>query len=147
MSFNDGDIIASTCNGFVSGVINVGTFALPAPLPGAGASHVGIVCMDGGEPVVYESTSYDRPPCVYQGRSVRGVQAHRLDDYLKFDFARVWHYPLRRALYDDEARRLQHVLDRALGTPYDMLGAFRSGGLALRALLRKEDLSGVFCSE
>lgn len=150
MHYHDGDLIGVSSNGIVPGIINLGTFALPAPLPGAGISHVGMVCHYHGTPLVYETTTFDRPPCVLQGVKVRGCQAHRLDDYLKFVPGRIFHYPLRRALYDHEADRLQRSLDADLGTPYDFIGAVRSGGLLyrlLQILLRPEDTSSLFCSE
>lgn len=148
-AIKDGDLIFTSQSDFVSGVINLGTLALPAPLPGHGCSHVGIVAKYGLDPLVYESTTFGRPECVLQGREVRGVQAHRLEDYIRFGH-RVWHYPLKRALYEHEIQRLRYLLDRSLGTPYDLVGAVRSGGLAYRTLqsvLRREDLASVFCSE
>lgn len=145
-TFRNGDIVGCTSNGWVSGVINVGTFAAP----GHGVSHVGIISLYGAEPLVYESTTFGRPPCILQAREVRGAQAHKLDDWLKFGMDKVWHYPMRRELYEDEALRLRYILDRTLGTPYDLVGALRSGGFLSRmwhSVLHKEDLASVFCSE
>jgi hypothetical protein len=146
-----GDLIGVSGYGLVSGVINAGTFALPRPLSNRGISHIGIICADYAEPLVYESTTTPRPPCAVTGHVVRGAQAHRLDDFLDFKGNDVvWHIPLRRPLYDHEAYRLQESLDSALGRPYDMLGAFRAGGFLFRTmqgLLRREDVSSLFCSE
>jgi len=141
----DGDLIGVSGRGVVSGIIKLGTFGLPRSI-----SHVGIVCRYHGTPLVYETTTFDRPPCALQETRVRGCQAHRLDDFLQFEPGAVWHYPLRRELYDHEADRLQRSLDADLGTPYDMIGAIRAGGLlyrVLQALMRPEDTSSLFCSE
>ncbi len=146
MQIKDGDIIGVTGKGFTSGIINMGTFSLP----GVGISHVGIICKHGNDPVVYESTTYGRPACAIQQKEVSGTQAHFLDDYVKFVPGKIWHYPLRRPLYQDEIMRLQHVLDKEIGKAYDFGGAIRSGGAVFRTLqatLRDEDLDTIFCSE
>ncbi len=146
-SIRSGDVIAFSGKDFLSAVIQVGTFSLPR----RGLSHCGIVSEIHGEPVVYESTSFGRPACYRQGQQVSGVQAHRLDDMLEFVGDQdVWHYPLRRALYPHEADRLAWALDSLLGRPYDLPSAVRSGGLVfnvLQSVLRREDLSAIFCSE
>lgn len=146
MGIKSGDIIGVTGKGIVSGVINLGTFGLPR----VGITHVGIVSLEGPEPVLFETTTFKRPPCYYQGVEVRGCQAHRLEDFLDFERGKVWHYPLRRELYEHEAERLRMTLEQSLGLPYDMLGAIRSGGFVFRtlqAVLRREDVAGLFCSE
>jgi hypothetical protein len=142
-----GDIIGFSGRGFVSGLIQVGTFSLPC----RGISHVGVVSVSNGIPFVYESTSFGRPACEIQKVKVSGVQCHRLDDLLDFvDKQSVWHYPLQRELYEHEDRRLGYYLDRHLGVPYDYFGAGRSGGFfwnLLQTALHNEDLSNIFCSE
>jgi hypothetical protein len=142
-----GDIIAFAGSDFTSAVIQLGTFSLP----GHGFSHVGIVGVLHGEPIIYESTTYGRPPCLRQGKPVSGVQAHRLDDLMEATpGSKVWHYPLRRELYHHESDRLCWFLDRCIGLPYDLRGAIRSGGASfnlLQTVLRKENLASVFCSE
>lgn len=147
MRFNPGDIIGFSGRDLTAAVIQLGTLSLPR----RGLSHVGIVGYLHGEPLVYESTSYGRPPCIRAGKCVSGVQAHRLDDLLAATQEQtVWHYPLRRELYAHEADRLLHYLDSHIGLPYDMPGAIRSGGVVfnlLQSVLRKENLSGIFCSE
>jgi hypothetical protein len=146
MAIQDGDIIGVSGEGLTSAVINLGTFGLPR----VGISHVGIVCHHGNDALIYESTTLGRPPCVIQGKTVSGVQAHYLQDYVEFVPGKIWHYPLRRELYNHEAARLGYVLDRQVGKAYDFGGAIRSGGAVFRTLqacLRAEDLATIFCSE
>ena len=147
MRIKCGDVIGVSGSGLVSGVINVGTFGLP----GSGVSHVGIVCGPPTELMVYESTSFGRPPCAIQGKRVSGVQAHRLSDFLKFNKdATVWHYPLRCALYGEQQVRLQGTLDSLLGVPYDTRGAIQAGGFFFRIVqsyLHGEATATLFCSE
>jgi hypothetical protein len=90
-----GDIIGFSGTGFVSGVINLGTFALPR----CGLSHVGIVSEYEGELLLFESTfmAADNVPCVIAGQPVRGVQAHTLESAVSRKGA-VWHYPVHYSL-------------------------------------------------
>lgn len=156
-----GDLIAVSGKGPVSSLIQVATLSLPniGPLGRwgwAGASHVGVVQWvfpersTAGEPLVYESTSFDRPPCVRAGRPIKGVQAHRLSTIIDGG-GDVWHYPLRRPLYDHEQDRLLLYLESVRERSYDFLGAGKSGGgLLMRSIQRlkgKEDLTKMFCSE
>jgi hypothetical protein len=117
----------------------------------SGATHVGIVCDVFGKPIVYESTSFERPPCVRTNREKPyGVQAHYLSDIVSAG-GDVWHFPLRSPLYEDEERRLLEVLEFYLNFGYDYLGAVKSGGgLVMRTVQRwisKEDMGSIFCSE
>lgn len=146
MPIQDGDIIAVSGVGAASDIINLGTFGLPRH----GISHVGIVSHHGPNALIYESTTLGRPPCVIQNKAVSGVQAHYLQDYVEFVPGKIWHYPLRRELYNHEGARLGKVLDEQIGKTYDFGGAIRSGGLIFRTLqatLRPEDLATIFCSE
>lgn len=142
-----GDLIGFSGRGFVSNIIQLGTFSLP----NRGISHVGTVLVHNGVPYLYESTSFGRPACAIQGTKVSGVQCHKLDDLLEFvDNQSVWHYPMRRELYPHEEERLAAYLDKHLGLPYDYMGAIRSGGFfwnIVQTLLHKEELANVFCSE
>lgn len=157
-----GDLIAVSGKGPISSLIQVATLSLPnvGPLGRwglAGASHVGVVSWafpersTSGAPLVYESTSFERPMCVRTGReNPKGVQAHYLDEIIAGG-GDVWHYPLRRPLYDHEADRLLAFLESCLGRGYDFLGAGKSGGgLLMRSIQRlkgKEDMNMIFCSE
>jgi len=143
---NDGDIIGVCSSGVVSGIINATTLGIP----GRGISHVGIVSRHHGSFLVFESTTFPRPPCAVFNKKVKGCQAHRIEDFLKFEHKAIWHYPLRSELYLHEKERLSDLLHHDLGTPYDLVGAVRSGGVCFRLLqsiLRAEDLSNIFCSE
>lgn len=145
--FKPGDIIGFAGRDAVSAVIQAATLSLP----GRGLSHVGIVGSLHGEPLIYESTSFGRPPCVRTGKKVSGVQSHRLDDMLKFvGNQSVWHYPLKRELYTHETDRLLWFLDSMIGRPYDLGGAIRSGGVlfnVLQSVIRRQNLGAIFCSE
>lgn len=147
MAVRPGDLLAFVGTDLAAAVIQLGTFSLP----GLGFSHVGVASFLHGEPLIYESTSCGRPPCIRAGQVVSGVQAHRLDDLLDATAGQtVWHYPLRRQLYAHEQDRLAYFLDTHIGLPYDLAGAVRSGGFVfnvLQSVLRKENLSALFCSE
>lgn len=144
MSPKPGDLLFFSGSGFVSNLIQVATYSLP----GRGYSHCGIFGSLHNRPLLYESTSFDRPPCARRGKKIKGVQAHWIED-LPTD-TKMWLLPLRRELYAHEVSRLNFTLDMALGRRYDMLGAERSGGFLwriLHSMLREEDVSTLFCSE
>jgi len=151
-----GDMIVVSGKGPVSCGIQLATLSIPniGPLGRwgwAGASHVGIICNVFGEPLVYESTSFPRPPCVRTGRETpTGVQAHFLSDIVDAG-GDVHHLPLHRKLYDDEEMRLLECLDSCLGQGYDFIGAARAGGgrliRTIQKFTHKEDMNLVFCSE
>lgn len=149
MKIQAGDIIAFSGSDWVSDAINLVTWGLPR----RGIHHVGIVSLIHNEPVLYEAMSSAdyRGPCLRTGRKVAGFQAHKLDEILDtVEGQRVFQLPLRCPLYPHQETRLQQYLDSLLGTPYDRLGAFRAGGLALRtvaSLIHRECLSSLFCSE
>lgn len=133
------DPVANTINLFTGG------------LPGIGVHHVGIILNHDGEPWLYESTTNkNRPTCGITGKLTKGVQAHPLAQIQELDEATIWHYPLRRALYEHEEKRLGHFLGSKIGLPYDMAGAIRSGGIVFglaEMFLHPENLSSLFCSE
>jgi hypothetical protein len=142
-----GSIIGFSGRAFHSAIINLATYGVP----GWGISHVGIVAPGpDGLLLLYESLFQSRHPCVVTGRVGGGTQAHRLDCVLAQSEGAVWHYPYYRHLYQFERRRLSEFLLSTIGTPYDLTGAFRSGGVGLswiESLLRDQDLSEIFCSE
>jgi hypothetical protein len=146
--FKPGDIIGYSGQGWISTIINLGSYGLPWN----GLSHVGIVGWKsrGGGHLVFESTSLCDIPCEITGLRVKGVQAHTIEDSVREYRGKVWHYPLYRSLYNHEIGRLVASLTKAVGVPYDVKGAVRAGGVglsALEALLRGQDLSLLFCSE
>lgn len=141
-----GDILGFSGYNGVSYFINAVTYGIP----GFSVSHVGILGEYNGELLLFESTTLDDFPCIIQGKPFRGAQAVRLSDRLGSYGGKVWHYPLYRTLYAEENKRLSEYLISKIGTPYDSIGAFRSGGLGfswLESKLREPDLSALFCSE
>jgi len=149
-----GDMIASSGRDLGSLGIQVATLSLPNIWPlrrWAGVHHVGIIVPVCGHNIVYESTSAWRPKCVRTNREEpKGVQAHHLSDILDLG-GDVWHYPLRRPLYDHEEMRLLDAAEECLGQGYDFIGAGRSGGGLLMRMIAKlkgcESMDLVFCSE
>lgn len=151
-----GDLIFVSGRGPVSWGVELATLSLPniGPLGRwglAGMSHVAMVCRVFGKPIIYESTSFSRPPCLRSGRKApKGVQAHHVSDMFTGKDS-VWHLPLCRSLYEDEEDRLLAYLEFMLGQPYDFIGAAKSGGGKIMRFLQrfidKEDMGQVFCSE
>jgi len=141
-----GDIIAYSGAGWPSVIVNLGSYGIPW----LHASHVGIIGEYKGEMLVFESTSLSNVPCVIQGKPFVGTQAVRLEDRMAAYKGRMWHYPLCRPLFDTENECLTEFLTAHIGIAYDLVGALRSGGVALswfESWLRKEDLGLIFCSE
>lgn len=141
-----GDIIGFAGDDWISAGISLATYGIPW----WSLSHVGIMGEHDGRLLLFESTSLAAPPCIIAGQQVSGTQAHCLDSRLESYRGKVWHYPLYRPLFTHERERLTEFLLNTLGLPYDMIGAFRSGGVGfswVESLLRDEDLSSLFCSE
>ena len=148
MALKPGDLVFFSGRGWVSSVIQLATYSLP----GVGFSHVGIIGRYHDLPVMYESTSFDRPPCAISGIEITGVQAHWLDDVAyEPGKGRLYVCPLKRDLYPHEEERLCRLLEMYRGNiRYDMIGAVRSGGFFLRQLLslvHDESDATLFCSE
>lgn len=137
----------SGCLDPVANTINICT----GGIPGIGIHHVGIILEHEGEPWLYESTTNkNRPPCGITGKLIKGVQAHPLQQIQELETATIWHYPLRRKLYEHEEKRLGNFLGSKIGLPYDLAGAIRSGGIVFglaEMFLHPENLSSLFCSE
>jgi len=142
-----GSIIGFSGGAFHNALINIGTYGIP----GWSLSHVGIMARGSRcELLLFESLFACGEPCEILGRQVSGTQAHTLESALKRSTGPVWHYPLYRELYDHESKRLSDFLIDTIGTPYDYMGAFRSAGVGLswiESLLRRQDLTKIFCSE
>lgn len=141
-----GDILGYSGQDFIGCFINVVTYGIPF----WDLSHIGIVGEYKGELLLFESNVYDPAPCVIQGKCFRGTQAHRIETQLDYYQGKVWHYPLITPLYEHERKRLNKFLLDTVGTPYDEIGAFRSGGIGwslLESFFRPADLSSIFCSE
>jgi hypothetical protein len=146
-SLKSGGILGFVSFEPIANVINAATLGIP----GYSIHHVGMVGRQHGQPLCYESTTWDRPPCVRSQALTQGVQAHTLEELVAIPAHRqIWHYPLRSELYDHEEDRLLYYLDSQIGCPYDLDGAIHAGGVAfsfLSKMLRGEDLAAMFCSE
>jgi len=144
--WNDGDIIGFSGSGIVADAINIGTYGLPR----RGLSHIGIIGTWHGRQYIFESTTLNGDkPCAIMKQPIAGVQAHPLGDLSRRD-GKVWRYPLASTLSPTRLKCLRFLLLSYLGTPYDMRGAVRSAGFFLRILrgiLRKQEISELFCSE
>jgi hypothetical protein len=142
-----GDVIGFSGEGGVGCLINVGTYGIPF----WDICHVGVAAHAAdGRLLLFESTTLEGCPCEIFGENFNGTQAHTLEKVLQAYDGKAWHYPLYRSLYEDEEKRLTEFLMATLHTPYDMMGAFRSGGAALswiESRFREEDLHSIFCSE
>lgn len=141
-----GDILGFLGSGLESFIINVGTYGIP----GNGLSHVGIAAEYDGRTILFESTTLNDRPCYIQNKLVKGVQAHPIEYRIETYKGKIWHYPLRMKLRGYEKVKLTHYLLTQLGVAYDYAGAGRAGGKLiahLEGLLRKENLSNLFCSE
>jgi len=125
----DGDLLGFSGQGWLSDVINLGTWRLPR----WGISHIGIVCTYRKEKYIFESTTTIDKPCDIKHQRVRGVQAHKLEDILARP-GKVWHYPLVSPLFMFEIQRLLLNLLSVLGKPYDLIGAGRSAGFLIRII-------------
>ena len=146
LNLRPGDIVGFSGTGIVSDAINIGTYGCPR----WGLAHVGIVSEYNHERYLFESTTTNGDKdCDILHRPVSGVQAHLLSDIVTRP-GKVWLYRPRKPLDTFEKRRLRVSLLAQLGTPYDYAGALQSRGFLLnflRSLLRKQEISELFCSE
>lgn len=141
-----GDVLGFSGAHWTSDFINVVTFGVPR----WSISHVGIVCEVGGRKLLFEALMDAPSECAITGELTKGAQAHDIGEVLGRYKGRVWHYPLYRPMYRHEEQRLKFGLIAACGTPYDQLGAFRSGGFMfgmLQGIVRRESKNTLFCSE
>lgn len=141
-----GDIIGFCGDNWMSAGICLVTYGIPF----WSLSHVGIMGEYNGRQLLFESTTLDHKPCEITGKLINGSQAHSLDTTVADYTGRIWHYPLVRPLYTHERKRLNQFLLSTIGRPYDMIGAFRSGGAGfswIESHLREQDLHSLFCSE
>lgn len=117
-----------------------------------GPSHVGIVAQHETGPLLVESTTLCPWPCVLQGVSVSGVQAHRLEERIATYPGKVQRISLAPAwrLAETESQLLSKMLfTHWIGRPYDLRGAILSGTRAFKwsRLMPYPDLGSQFCSE
>lgn len=142
-----GSIVGFSGKDLAANIINVMTGGWPH----WGLSHVGILSYhDEYGLLLYESTTFNKTPCVIQKKLFSGAQAQYPSNKV-FDYdGRVWLYPPRVPLRPWETKNLQTYLNSTVGTPYDMIGAIRSGGNLfnwLESKLHKENKARIFCSE
>jgi hypothetical protein len=150
-----GDMLCGSGNGLLSAAINVGTFGWPCrPLAWRGYSHTAVVAKDvEGTPVVWESTSLSKCPCVRCHRTHDGVQSHWLYSWILGYAGAVWHFALSEWLERDQQIALAEYLEKLHATKYDALGAFRARQTPLSAVERllgwysRESLDRLYCTE
>jgi len=153
-----GDIIGFSGGSWISGGINVVTYGVPY----WSISHVGIIGEDHRQDLLeltskpprlllFESTEFPcGTPCEITGEPICGTQAHDCRWVVNQYKGSAWHYRLTRDLYPHERVRLSRYLNETCGTPYDVLGAMRSGGMLFawaEALFRTQNANKLFCSE
>jgi hypothetical protein len=144
--FNPGDIIGFSGACFTSDLVNIATYGWPR----WDLSHVAILANAENKLFLFESTTLDTAPCEITGKKIAGVQAHDLDRTIKEYDGKVFHYPLAVAISDEQSQKLSEFLIDMLGISYNMIGAFRAGGVGfshIEGLLHKENLHSIFCSE
>lgn len=142
-----GSIIGFSGRNLDSDIINIMTGGCPR----WGLSHVGIMCPHPEYGMLlYEATTLNNAPCVIQKKMFSGAQAQYPDVKIFTYPGRVWLYNLHRQLRPYQVNRLSNFLNSMVGTPYDMVGALRSGGHLfnwLESRLHTENLHRIFCSE
>ncbi len=147
VAFSAGDIIGFSGANFTSDAINLVTRGIPRWC----ISHVGIVGLHNGRPVLFESTTLDDLPCLIRGEKFQGTQAQELSQRIEGYAGRVWHYPLTAPLYEHEVSRLADFLHAHLGIAYDQIGAMRAGDFGgwswLESQFNDQNLASIFCSE
>ena len=142
-----GDLIGFSGQGFVADGINLGSLGIPR----YSLSHIAIVGGHVSSPalLLWESTTLGKQPCFISKKRVKGVQAHPLKQIFDRN-GKVWHYPLAKRLSLPQQLALDKELARLIGRPYDMIGAYRSGGrifARIQSRLHGESLDTLFCSE
>lgn len=152
-----GAILGFSSRDVVSDFICVMSLAPPGSI-----HHVGIVSKGDDEPLVYEAIHGEksRPACYFQQKQTSGLQAHTVNELVEFirernrttgAVTKVWCYNPRAPLYEHEEIRLENWLRQRVGSPYDLTGAWHSGGgylfRSLSFLIRGESFTKLFCSE
>lgn len=146
MKLKAGDILGFSSFHPLGAAITLASYGVPF----WSLSHVAIVGEHDDRLMLFESTFGYAKPCLIQGKVIDGVQAHDISEVVAGYRGRVWHYPLYRHLYPHENKRMNWFLTSHLGRPYDAIGAVRSGGIGyslIESMLRRADLSSLFCSE
>lgn len=132
LSIQTGDLVGYSGRGLLSDFINVVTYGVPR----WGISHVGMVVVEDDVPYVVEALNS-------RNEVIKRPLAASLN-------CPAWLYPVYRKLYSHEAQRISDILNDKVGIPYDIIGAFWSGGVLTRLLgsaHRTECAAQLFCSE
>lgn len=141
-----GDLIGFSSWDWTGFVINVGSLGIPF----IDLSHVGIVADFERGLALFESTTLSDQPCLVQKKVTSGAQVHSIIGRVANYNGLVYHIPLYRPLNYLQRKDLTEFLMKDVGKPYDMLGAFRSGGhlfAKMESILRPEEMNNLFCSE
>src|ERR1044072_910827 len=93
-----GDIIGFSGNSWLSAGICLATLGLPW----WSLSHVAILGEYQGRLLAFEATTLCNLPGHITGKTIRGTQAHSLDDRLASYDGKAWHYALTTPLFDDQ---------------------------------------------
>lgn len=139
-----GDTLACFGEGCTSGIIS--RLTQPYFWKRAAPSHIaGIVVYPDGSIYVFESTTQTTLPDHFTGRVHRGIQAHRLEDWLAHYTGRVELLRLKVELRPTSAQRaVAYAMDcHQTQVEYDLSGAIHSGS----PIRNVEDGSKLFCSE
>ena len=141
-----GDLIGFSATSLSGIGINLATFGIPF----VGLSHIAIVSKFCGRLALFESTTLNSVNCLSANAMVSGVQVTDIAERVGNYRGKVWHYPLNAKMFSHQVEKLEGYLANFLGTDYDYVGAFRSGGKGwswIEAKLRRPDLTSIFCSE
>jgi hypothetical protein len=118
-------------------------------------SHVGIVAPhpSADKLILYESTTLNAHPCLLMGKTIKGIQAHKLGQRRESYRGRILVARVRNGFQLDEGHRmaLSDWLVGQVGREYNTLGAVVSGSRVLKRLLVPIQLTHGwlhgFCSE
>lgn len=142
MNLQPGDILAFHGTDTLSRLIRVATW---------GPSHVGMIVFNEGQPVLIESTTMCKTPCLIRGKRTSGVQAQwpadRIANYNgRVDVYRL--YPVWQLDAGEELLLHRMMFKHFLGTSYDTVGAGISGTRLIKwSRFLGADLASLFCSE
>jgi hypothetical protein len=133
-----GDIYAVAGYGPISTIIKWATWSQ--------YSHIGIISQVGNWPLLFESTSLRSVPCLYAGKTVRGVQVHNAVGIVRDRYPDVTHlYRPVVALDFHEEFRMSRYLWSKIGTPYDYAGAIGTVLFLVRKVFGNT-MDRMFCS-
>jgi len=136
--YKTGDAVFFSGKGLFSTLIQLKTWCK--------ISHVGIVVVEDGEPMIYESTTMTNLPDIETGKFRKGVQKHPLKERIANYDGKVYHAPITVAL-PNEKEALEWLNQvHAKNTKYDWKQAVLSGFL-IKHFVTKENFDMLFCSE